>query len=66
MGVACVMRNGSVYNPTPQLPGIPDEYKESVSQESVSESKETEQSANSKVEAKGYNEKKDSVSKKSK
>lgn len=66
MATACIMRNGSVYNPTPQLPGLEDEFKESVSPKSVSKGKEAKESANENVQAKGRAEEKDSVSTKSK
>ena len=66
MATACIMRNGSVYNPTRQLPGLEDEFKESVSPKSVSKSKEAKESANENVQAKGRAEEKDSVSTKSK
>lgn len=48
----------------PQLPGLEDEFEESVSQVSVSPSEEAEESADKNGEAKGHDTKGNSVSKK--
>lgn len=69
MARACVMRNGSIYNPQedPVLPGFEGltDAQEPVSEERLSSSEETEESANENSETEGHTSKADSVSEES-
>ena len=69
MARACVMRNGSIYNPQedPVLPGFEgvENAQEPVSEERLSSSEEAEESANENSETEGHTSKADSVSEES-
>ena len=69
MARACVMRNGSIYNPQedPVLPGFEGvtDAQEPVSEELLSSSEETEESANENSETEGHTDEADTVSEES-
>ena len=67
MSRACVMRNGSIYNPVlPGFEGLINESEESVSQESVSEGEEATEVAKNDSKTERQPSKKDAISAKGK